>query len=218
VAVGNPPGSELTITMGGSLATVVAAIIGVVAYAMAFFFDWVALKNTLRLKAAMVVVFLVLQFTALIVAVAANSHFERSIFLLILGWIILPVACVLLYYSLIVELPAGKTYIRSGVSNSLVKTGTYALTRHPHVIWYLMGYAALVLITGSWPVVIAGAVWCVLKILYAVVEDRLYFVKMFAGYVQYQKETPMFVPNKRSLEAFVRTFNFRPQNYRTQKV
>lgn len=37
----------------------------------------------------------------------------------------------------------------------------------------------------------------------AVVVDKVFFIKMFAGYRQYRMETPMFIPSRKSV-AFAR--------------
>jgi hypothetical protein len=35
------------------------------------------------------------------------------------------------------------------------------------------------------------------------IQDKYFFGKMFAGYDSYRRQTPMLIPNRRSLSAFI---------------
>lgn len=186
-----------------NISTLAAVVAGVLAYSIAFFFDWVSMKSKPRVKTIMVVAFLGLHGYGLYAALWRAEQFWIPPALSIVGWIMLPVFAFLLFYSLVVELPSGRTYSRAGVSGQLVKTGTYALTRHPAVLWYILALTSLVLVTRSMALLVAASVWSILNVIYAVVQDKVFFVKMFAGYRQYQKETPMLIPTCKSMGIFV---------------
>ena len=120
-----------------------------------------------------------------------------------LGWLLLSASLLLLVYSLFVNLPFVKTYVTLGVGDRLVKTGLYALVRHPGVYGFTLIMLALFLITGSSLLLAAAPIWIALDILLVIVQDRFVFGRMFSGYEQYQRETPMLIPNGRSLPSFI---------------
>jgi len=120
-----------------------------------------------------------------------------------LGWGLLSVSLFLLIYSLFVNLPFRRTYIATGVGDKLITTGLYALVRHPWVHCFSLLLLSLVLISRSSLLLIASPVWILLDILLAVVQDRFFFSRMFDGYDSYRRETPMLVPNRRSINTFI---------------
>jgi len=87
----------------------------------------------------------------------------------------------------------------------LIKTGTYALVRHPGVIWYVLFLIALLLVSRSKLFLIAAPIWIFMDILYVFVQEKFYFSRMFPGYGEYKKETPMLIPTRKSLASFWRT-------------
>jgi len=120
-----------------------------------------------------------------------------------LGWGLLSVSLFLLIYSLFVNLPFRRTYIATGVGDKLITTGLYALVRHPWVHCFTLLLLSLVLVSRSSLLLIASPVWILLDILLAVVQDRFFFGRMFDGYDSYRRETPMLVPNRRSINTFI---------------
>jgi protein-S-isoprenylcysteine O-methyltransferase Ste14 len=151
-------------------------------------------------------VFSVLQGFAIYYAIWVTDRFWLPQVVSIAGWVILPFFVFLMVYSLFIELPSWKTYSRPGTSSSLVTTGTYALTRHPVVIWYILALLALILATRSVVLLIAAPVWVLLDIVYVILEDKIFFVKMFPGYMQYKQQTPMLIPTRKSILACWKTF------------
>jgi len=120
-----------------------------------------------------------------------------------LGWVLLPIALFMLIYSLFLNLPFGKTYVATGVGKKLVTSGLYALVRHPGVHWFGLLLLALILVSRSSLMLIAAPIWVLLDIVLVTIQDRFFFGKMFAGYDNYRRQTPMFIPNRRSLSAFI---------------
>ena len=196
------------------MSAAIAVLAGVLAFLVAFSFDWVAMKRTPRAK--LVVVFLVigLHGYALYAALWGVSRFWLPTAVSVVGWVLLPIFAFLLLYSLVIELPSGKTYYRPGVADHLVTTGTYALTRHPGVMWYILALVSLLLATRSTVLLIAVPVWSLLDIIHVTVQDRFYFVKMFPGYRQYQQQTPMLIPTRQSLVACLLMLRRRPHHVR----
>ena len=120
-----------------------------------------------------------------------------------LGWVLLSISLFLLIYSLFINLPFRSTYITTGVGDKLIKTGMYALVRHPGVYWFTLLLLSLVLVSKSSLLLIASPIWILLDILLVFIQDKFLFGKMFKRYNDYRRETPMLLPNRRSVNAFI---------------
>lgn len=119
------------------------------------------------------------------------------------GWMLLLVSSLLLVYSLFLNLPFRKTYLEAGIGGKLITTGLYALVRHPGVHWFSLGLLALVLVTKSVQMLAAVPLFITLDILLVFIQDKLFFTRMFPDYRRYQEVTPMLIPNRRSIKAFI---------------
>ena len=49
----------------------------------------------------------------------------------------------------------------------------------------------------------AGLVWTVFSAVLVYLQDQKVFPRMFPGYAEYQKITPMLLPNRNSVTAFI---------------
>ena len=117
-----------------------------------------------------------------------------------IGWVLLPASCLLLVYSLFLELPLAKTYSSPDRPHDLVTTGTYALVRHPTVLWYLFVLSSLLLISRSWLLVAAAPLWALLDLSWAVLQERSLLARAPVDYKEYQQRTPFLVPTMRSFK------------------
>ena len=120
-----------------------------------------------------------------------------------LGWGLLTLSLCLLIYSLFINLPFRKTYIAAGVGDKLITTGLYALVRHPWVHCFILVLLSLVLVSKSSLLLIATPIWILLNILLVIIQDKFFFGRMFDGYDSYRQKTPMLVPDRRSISAFI---------------
>ena len=120
-----------------------------------------------------------------------------------LGWGLLTLSLCLLIYSLFINLPFRKTYIAAGVGDKLITTGLYALVRHPWVHCFILVLLSLVLVSKSSLLLIAAPIWILLNILLVIIQDKFFFGRMFDGYDRYRRETPMLLPNRKSVNAFI---------------
>ena len=125
------------------------------------------------------------------------------------GWAMFAVSVVMITLALFINLPFRKTYIEAGVGDKLIKSGLYALVRHPGVYWVALFFFSLVFISKSHIMLIAAPIFVVLNTSLVVFQDLYFFPKMFEGYAEYQKETPMLVPNKQSIKAFIKSLKQR---------
>ncbi len=122
-----------------------------------------------------------------------------------LGWGLLPLSAFLKIYSLFINLPFRSTYITTGIGDKLVTTGLYALVRYPWIHSFALILLSLILVSRSSLLLIASPILILLNILLAVVQDKFFFDRIFTGYDQYRKETPMLLPNRKSISTCIRT-------------
>ena len=125
----------------------------------------------------------------------------------VIGWPLLIVASLAFIYSLFLELPLKNTYIADGVGQQLVTSGTYALTRHPGVLWYALVQVSLLMIFSRQWMLLAIPLWLGLDILHVWIQDRYLFPRMFPDYELYQQQTPMLLPTPNSIERCISTFS-----------
>jgi protein-S-isoprenylcysteine O-methyltransferase Ste14 len=117
----------------------------------------------------------------------------------------------LLVWSLFIEIPFRSAYVRAGSPSGLVTRGTYALCRHPGVLWLAGLLVSAFLATGSMALLIATPVWIALDTVYVVLQEKLFFGRMFgADYAAYQEAVPMLIPRPGSIRACAQTL-FQPR-------
>ncbi len=108
---------------------------------------------------------------------------------------------ILMVYSIVIEVS------HRNEEKKLITTGTYALTRHPGVIWFLLFYISGGILFANTSIIIAGLLWTVFNITYVLLQERYIFVKLFMGYQEYTKETPMIIPSLSSIRKCINTLN-----------
>ncbi len=180
-------------------------IVGVLGFLMAHLFDVVSLKRIPGAKQGVGIVVAALIGYATLMVCLDSERLALPIWVTWLGWALLSVSVPLLVYSLFVNLPFRKTYVAPGVGDRLVRTGTYALVRHPGVFWYALLLVSLVFVSKSKLLLVASPIWLGMDILHVVIQDKFLFGKMFKDYEEYRRETPMLIPNRRSISACLRT-------------
>jgi protein-S-isoprenylcysteine O-methyltransferase Ste14 len=118
----------------------------------------------------------------------------------ITGWVASAVFFLLLFCSLTIELNFSKTYLNESSAKQLVTTGTYALTRHPGVLWFVLLCVSVFFATGTKKLLIAALVWSIADMLYATIQDLYIFPRVFGKeYEEYKKTVPMFIPTVESI-------------------
>lgn len=179
--------------------------IGFLGFLVAYLFDVVSLMRIPGAKQGVGIVAAGLISYATVMVCLKSERFELPIWLVSLGSVLFFMSVVLIIYSVFINLPFHKTYVAPGVGDKLIKTGTYALARHPGVLWYVLVLISLIMISRSKLLLIAAPIWLALDILHVTIQDRLFFGKMFKGYDDYRRETPMLIPNRRSISACLKT-------------
>ncbi len=141
-----------------------------------------------------------------LMASLSGEKFNLPTWAIVLGWFLLALSSVLVVLSLFVNLPFRKTYVSTGTSDRLVTTGLYSLTRHPGVLWTTLLVASLALVSRSDLVLAAAPIVIVVDVVLVAMQDRFFFGRMFSGYDRYRKDTPMLIPNGRSIRNFALWF------------
>ncbi len=177
--------------------------IGVLGFLVIHLFDFVSSKRISGLKAFIWFVGSGLTAYSTLIVCFAPDKLPLPIWSTWSGWGLFSISLLLLLYSLFINLPFRKTYIATGVGDKLIKTGLYALVRHPGVPWFILLMLSLILISRSSLMLIAAPIFVLLDILLVVIQDKVFFGRMFTGYGSYRQETPMLVPNRQSISAFI---------------
>ena len=177
--------------------------IGALGFLVIHLFDLVSLKRLAGAKPFTWIVGSGLVVYGLAMTCLQSDKLLLPIWLAWLGWGLFSISLLLLLYSLFINLPFRKTYIATGVSDKLIKTGMYALVRHPGVPWLILLMLSLILVSRSSLMLIAAPIFVLLDIVLVIVQDKFIFGRMFDGYDSYRQETPMLVPNRQSINVFI---------------
>lgn len=193
-------------------------IAGIIGFAVGIFTDFASLRRWGYFKPiGWLAVALLLSYAHLAVALSPDTFWlptwSRGI-----GWICLFLGVVLMVYSLYLELPAAQTYVRQAQEQTVVQVGTYALTRHPGILWYALLLIGLVLASRSRLALVAAPIWFAMELLWVWVEDKFIFEKAIVGYKEYKKTTPMLVPSWTSMARCWETLPLRQLLVRRSKA
>jgi protein-S-isoprenylcysteine O-methyltransferase Ste14 len=183
-----------------SIQYILIGLLGFVSLAGA---DWATYKEIRYLKPILWFGIFSLSIYAIIMAWIDTGHFNFPGILSTLAWIPLILFFILFNLSLFVEIPARETYLRREQPKRVISTGTYALTRHPAFLWFIIWIISAVFASRSVTLAVATPVWIIAYILCLFLEDKLTSIGRFAAeYHEYQKETPMLFPTYRSARRF----------------
>jgi protein-S-isoprenylcysteine O-methyltransferase Ste14 len=178
---------------------------GSLAFVFLFLFDVYTLNNHGTKKKIFGLLGVVLLIYSGIMVTATSERILFPFGVKVLAWVLFVVSSTLLIYSLFIELPFSKTYGKNKHSNMLVDTGTYALCRHPGVLWFGMMFFFFFFATGSLLLIPAGIIWTGLDVFHVYLQEKLFFPRMFPEYVSYIRTTPMLLPSIKSIQKCLAT-------------
>ena len=178
--------------------------IGIVGFLIIHLFDIVSLKRIPWVKPSTWILGSGLLLYSLVRIYLESDKLLLPVWSTGIGWGLLVISLFLLLYSLFINLPLRKTYIATGVGDKLIKTGLYSLVRHPGVVWFVSLMFSLILISKSKLILLAAPIFILLDIVLVIIQDKFFFTRMFDGYDDYQRETPMLLPNRKSVNNFIK--------------
>jgi protein-S-isoprenylcysteine O-methyltransferase Ste14 len=181
-------------------------LLGIAGFFVACLFDVVSLRKIPYAKQAIGITVICSTVYSHLMVCIRGERLSLPIGFSWVGWPLFGLATLALIYSLFLEIPFRQTYIAEGVGNKLVTTGTYALARHPGVLWYALGLISLIFISASQLMLFAAPIWFLMDVLHVRLQDQFFFPRMFPDYGRYQRETPMLIPKRASLSRCFTTF------------
>lgn len=183
-------------------------ILGIFGFVLLLLFDICSLAKKRYLKYFFAFSGFILIFGSSIAIITTFSNFfEIALSFRIISLILSLFFLSLLIYSVVIEVGT-KTYAFDN-QHSLITNGTYALSRHPGVLWMLLFYIFGAMFFQNLLALYAGLIWTSVNIVYVMIQERFIFHKIFKDYDQYRKSTPMIVPNLQSFEKFITLQNWR---------
>jgi protein-S-isoprenylcysteine O-methyltransferase Ste14 len=168
-----------------------------------FFFilvsDWAEWKRLPALKAAGIISAAAFLVYALVSLLISADRFHIPMGVRIGGVVCAGVFLFLLVYSHFLELPFLFSYKAEG-DRAVVSEGTYALTRHPGVLFLFFLHLSLVAVCGSRFLLLALPFWTGANFLLVCVEDAVLFPRIFeSSYGEYRKRVPFILPSLASI-------------------
>lgn len=174
-------------------------LLGIFSFVWLLLIDWAAVRDLYKIRPLFLSAAGVTFIFGWLGVMQSPAQVDLPNGMTILGWIGLVVFALLLIYSLFIEIPLRATYIDGGLDTRLVTTGTYALSRHPGILWFAGLVMSMLIINPSKTTLLAGVAWFSADVLLVLIEDIYFFPRMFPTYSTYQYSTPFILPNRRSL-------------------
>ena len=146
---------------------------------------------------------------SIVLLVAFGSPLAVPVGARVVGWVLVGPMLLLMAYSLLVEIPLASLYLGRAPHPPLVTSGTYALTRHPGVLWFTLFLLSLALAAGSRSLLVATPLLVLMDVLHVWFQERMYLLPVYGEeYRRYQRFVPMLVPTPRSLKRALATVGF----------
>jgi protein-S-isoprenylcysteine O-methyltransferase Ste14 len=177
------------------------------AFVLIAIYDWAKMRKYTWLK-----LLIPLSTFALLLGIlgvlSGPVEFEFVLGIRTIAWIGLAIFLLLLMYSILIEIPIKIKHsgYEPGGDWVLVDTGTYALSRHPGVLWFGGAAICMIVLHPAMLTLSAGIVWTTLDVLLVWAEDQLFFPNTFPGYAEYKTRTPFLIPNLSSLHQCLATW------------
>jgi protein-S-isoprenylcysteine O-methyltransferase Ste14 len=144
-------------------------------------------------------------FIGLLGVLSTPSAAEFAGWVRVLAWIGLAIFVSLMVYSVLIEIPLKTPRNHPADHPYLVDTGTYALSRHPGVLWFAGAAVCMLLLHPSRFTLSAAIAWTLMDVALVWAEDRFFFIKTIPGYEKYKMSVPFLFPNLRSIRSCIKT-------------
>ncbi len=169
-------------------------------------FDW-ADSRRWKLKGIFWAAAALLIISSCVALAFLDSRIRVPVPLRVIGGIFAAASGSLLVFSQFLEIPLSTSYKKVSGIRRVIRTGTYALVRHPGVLWFFFLTLSLVPVTGSLAMCAAVPLWTALNVILVLVEDRVFFPRVFGrAYQDYKRRVPFLIPTSSSVRVFIATF------------
>lgn len=183
-------------------------VAGIMGFALLLMFDITSLFKMNYLKYLFGISgFMLILICTLMIVIDSSFFLQINLLYRAVSLFFAIISLALLIYSVFIEV-GKKTYQVEG-EHTLVTSGTYALSRHPGVLWMLLLYIFGAIFFQNLLAFYAALVWTLANIIYVFIQERFIFHKIFDNYDKYRESTPMIIPNYESIEKFITTKNWR---------
>jgi len=186
---------------------VIYILLGAGGFLLLLLFDWADWRGLRNAKPLIMIGVAVLFSLAFAGTLIFSGYFHVPLGLRITGAVLALFFLFLFVFSLYLEIPFSQTYAGKDGERRVVATGTYALVRHPGVIWFFFFHLCLAFAAGSVLLLVAVPFWTGMNVVLVAVEDSVFFPKTFGkSYGQYQKTVPFLIPTGTSIRQCFATF------------
>ena len=105
----------------------------------------------------------------------------------------------LLIYSVLIEIPVALRRRSRGRSDerAVVDSGFYGVVRHPGFVWFALLWASIVATYLDPRVTAVGTALVIIDFALVVLEDLVFFPRIFPNYSEYKKQVPFIIPRLR---------------------
>lgn len=184
--------------------------IGLFGFIAMFLFDMFSMKSYITLKYLFGFsgIAIITVCTTLIILTEGDYSFSNSV--KVGNFLFLVINSLLLVYSVFLEVGLKTTY-STDATPKLVTNGTYALTRHPGVLWLFLIFVNLFFVFGNSLILYTGITWSIMNIVYVIFQEKYIFKNIFQDYHLYQINTPMIIPNVKSIRTTIKKDNWRKE-------
>ncbi len=175
--------------------------LGVIGFLLLFVSDVCGLREkcTFQFVSAIVGTFFI--FVSSVMILTLGYNYELALGFRIIGLLLAITFLLLTIYSVVIEVS------KNNDDKQLITSGTYALNRHPGVLWLFLYYFFGSFFFADYMILIAGIVFTIVNIIYVHLQEMLIFKHIFENYDEYKKTTPMILPTKSSLQKCIKTIN-----------
>lgn len=106
---------------------------------------------------------------------------------------------ILLIYSAMLEIPL---YMKKHptAQSGCYQRGTYSLCRHPGFIWYTIINISMIWYAREPAVTVMMILFTFCNLVLVILEDLLFFPRMFPDYADYRKRVPFLIPSPFSIK------------------
>jgi len=136
-------------------------------------------------------------FAAVLLALVLEVTSFRAagpLFLRVAAAVLSGVFAVLLVYSAVIEIPLHRRFSAGGAAVTLHTMGTYRLSRHPGMLWFLLMQASLNVVFLNATFVLVSAALVLGDLILVFVQDRYLFPLLLPHYLNYKLRVPFLFP------------------------